>query len=205
MDEELTPLERRSAVLEDLIAELDAVHAGVLFWMMKRAGDEQIAEELFKAGIIKEKWGVSSIVARRTELYRDLGYPTDMHKDIKRPLFEFECFPLIKLLTNDDQDKIREFPLRKKVTETALPVSEKPIEQPVEQPVEQEPEPKPSPVSSRFLTGFLLGILIGVLPTVAYFTFFRDLLQAPAPTQLVAPSLTSLPTSIVFPTETLQF
>src|SRR5688572_19397631 len=158
MDEELTPLERRIAVIEDLISELDAVHAGVLFWMMRGAGDEQVADELFKAGITKEKWGAASIVARRTELYRDLGYPTELHKDIKRPLFEFECYPIIKLLTNDDPDKIREFPLSKKVTETALPVPEKPIEQPVEQVVEQEkhveqpadqkPEPEPSPAPS---------------------------------------------------------
>ena len=213
MDEELTPVERRRALLEDLIAELDAVHAGVLFWMMRGAGDEQIADELFKAGIIKDKWKAPSIVARRTELYRDLGYPTDMHKDIKRPLFEFECFPIIKLLTNNDPDKIREFPLRNKVIETALPVSEKPIEQPVEQefkeerhleqPVDQKPEPKPTPAPSR--SGILVGIaLIAALLTIAYFAFFRNLLQAPAPTETVAPTLTSLPTNNVLPTDTLQ-
>lgn len=88
---------------EDRIKALSSQQIEILFWKQRKLPDKEIAAK-FGYG---EKW----LDARMGEIYKELGFDPQMHSKTKNKILVDEIFPLVKLLTDDDEDTLSDWPL----------------------------------------------------------------------------------------------
>ena len=184
--------------IEEDLKSLDVLQISILFWKMRGLNNEEIGKK-FGNG---EDW----TKARMTEIYESLGFDRQMHSKEKNRILTTDYLPVVKLLTNDDPDTLKDWPLNAKQVKKTVdqpPQNDRPSVAQTSTPVDQTTL---SPRASwwRTFLGCLIFVCIFLVAVtgvgfVLYRYFQGQQTATPEPTQGITNTIPA--TSALIPTQ----
>jgi len=191
-------------IVKDLY-QLDTLQISILFYRMREMDWNQVGKQFGN----QDKWAK----AKMTEIYKELGFDPEMENKEKSRVLEQDYLPLVKLLTDDNEDNLMDWPLKaKKFSEIQDKITEskKPLATLIDKSRRQKPEKSvdksvDKPVDNRRRQYLYIGI-VSVLIILASFLGYlaRDILIPNTPPVTIIITATPQNTPISSPVDTPQ-